>query len=103
MTVIRNDAQAVHTHPPTVKKNSKHKNYRTTSKLPALGLKLERVLHIKMKGFIQRNLCKNQHGYKKTSFDCDKSPIVMRCCIQKIRTRRFTTQLVFRYCKNCRL
>ena len=75
MTGIRNDAQAVHTHK-TVK-NCKHENYRTTSILPALVLKFERVLHNKIKGFIQRKMCKKQHGFRKTTFNCEKTYIVL--------------------------
>ena len=40
-------------------------NYRPISKLPALALIFERVLNNKIKGFIQRKLCKNQHGFRK--------------------------------------
>ena len=39
--------------------------YRSISKLTALALLVERVLYNKIKRFIQRTLCKNQHGFKK--------------------------------------
>ena len=40
-------------------------NYKPISVLPAIALTLERVLYNKIKRFIQRKLCKNQHGFRK--------------------------------------
>ena len=40
-------------------------NYRPLSIHPALALQFELVLKNKIRGFIQRKLCKNQHGFRK--------------------------------------